>query len=735
MSVKSPFGKVVINQMAMTEKWIWLPEERYPDRQKTIYSASAKDLSGGNFTVAEFCREYDFGCDVAEAKLRFSGDTEFRLYLNGEILATGPINVGGDFLFNEEPRSKHYASELTLNPGCQKLSFFAQVKMMPVAVNEYSRGHGGFMLSAELKLSDGRTKFIFTDETWSARLNRAFADPERAWETDEKIKFSRPFCYNQELDTDAFGPAQPVDNIWHCETAPIHLRSEEILRPDCGGAFTVAPGEKKTVELRYDMIHAGFVTLNVQAKGPVEIHLDCLETEVVCAHYDLRFVRDDHYRALQVQSVGLYRITAENHSGCEAVIDPYLTATYYPVFSEAKTVTGDKDLNLVMDVCRHTLKYCRQMIHIDGPTHNEPLACTGDYYIESLMTAMSFGDMSLAEFDVERTAELLRVHDGRMFHTTYSLIWVQMLWDVYRITGNRTLLNGCLDALTLLLDRFETYIGENGLIETPPDFMFVDWIYIDEISMHHPPKALGQTCLCAFYHGALLTAAKIYRELGREGDAIHCEANAADLNSAVNALLYDSEKGLYFDGLNTPTPEELLYRYMPQNIEKRYYMPHSNILCALYGLCDDETGRRLIRAVVADREWGAIQPYFMHFLLQAIDRLDLRDECTLAVLENWKAPILTCPRGLVEGFIPPEPTYSFDHSHAWSGTPLYTIPKHLLGLEILEPGYKKIRLNPTLMGLESARAEVPTPFGTIIAEMEAGREPAFTIPDGIEVVF
>jgi YihY family inner membrane protein len=245
------------------------------------------------------------------------------------------------------------------------------------------------------------------------------------------------------------------------------------------------------------------------------------------------------------------------------------------------------------------------------------------------------------------------------------------------------------EVFSILLDRFAGYVGENGLIETPPDFMFVDWIYIDEISMHHPPKALGQTCLCAFYHGALLTAAKIFRELGREGDAIHCEANAASLKAAVNALLYDSEKGLYFDGLNTPTPEELLYRYMPQNIEKRYYMPHSNILCALYGLCDDETGRRLIRAVVADKEWGAIQPYFMHFLLQAIDRLDLRDQCTLSVLENWKAPILACPRGLVEGFIPPEPTYSFDHSHAWSGTPLYTIPSIRWALKSSNPAIRK----------------------------------------------
>lgn len=703
--------------MPMTEKWIWLPAERYPDRQQNHFTAESSKRFG-RCTVAEFRRDYDFGCDVTEAHLRFSGDTEFRLYLNGEILATGPASVGGDFLYNDEPRSKHYATELNVRPCAKTLSFFAQVKTPPVGINEYSRGRGGFMLSARLTLADGRTKFVYTDGTWLCRVNRAFAAPG---------------CWNQSLDAEAFVLAAPVDNIWHCETAPIPPRTEAVVRPKVG-SIALAPGEEKTVELEFDMIHAGFVSVDVKAAGAVNISLDCIETEPVCSHYDLTFCKNGSFRGFQLQSAGLYRITAVNRSKTEAVIEPYMIATHYPVNGCAKTVTSDPELNQVLDVCRHTLKYCRQMIHLDSPKHSEPLACTGDYYIESLMTAMSFGDMSLAEFDVERTAELLRVHDGRMFHTTYSLIWVQMLWKVYEITGSRTLLERSLDALTLLLDRFETYVGDNGLIESPPDYMFVDWIYIDGISMHHPPKALGQTCLCAFYFGALKTAAKVYRALGLKADAAHCEQNAESLREAVNLNLYDAEKGLYFDGLNTPTPEHLLYRYMPQNVEKRYYMPHSNILCALYGLCDSETARRLIRKVVSDRKWGAIQPYFAHFLLEAVDRLDLRDECTLSILENWKEPVRECPKGLVEGFIPPEPTYSFDHSHAWGGTPLYSLPKQLTGLEILEPGYQKVRLNPSLMGLESARAEVPTPYGLIIVEMQKDCAPQITAPDEIEII-
>jgi len=709
--------------MGFMENWIWVSGDIYPEMQRTVFSATegaAADFYRENgYCVAEFIREYEFDAEVDKAYLRFSGDTEFRLDLNGETIATGPANVGGDFLYNEMPRSKHYAFELNLNPGTRRLAFFARVKLMPVAINEYSRGRGGFMLTARLTLKDGSVKYICTDETWQGRINRAYV---------------RPYHYDQSLDNEKFMPATAVDNIWHCETAPIRVRTEEDIKPVSMYEITVPAGETVCADAEFDMIYGGFACVDVEAQGKVDVEFDSMETDVSVGHYDLHFAGNDSFRGLQLISVGLYRMRITNFSGAPAVIRPHMVATYYPVDMCAETYTDDEDMNLVLDVCRHTLKYCRQMIHLDSPKHSEPLACTGDYYIESLMTAMSFGDMALAKFDIERTAELMRVHDGRMFHTTYSLIWVMMLWDVYRLTGDMDMLISCEDALHLLLDRFATYMGENGLVENPPDYMFVDWIYIDGISMHHPPKALGQTVLCAFLHGALRTAEKIYTALGSCTDAAACAARADALKDAMNRLLYDREKGLYFDGLNTPTPEDMLYQYLPQNVEKRYYMPHSNILCALYGVCDDETARRLIRRVVNDAEWGMCQPYFKHFLLEAIFRLGLRDELSLKVMEDWKAPVKDCPKGLVEGFIVPEPTYSFDHSHAWGGTPLWSLPRALMGLDILEPGMKKIRLVPSLLGLERAHVEIPTPMGMIKADMEKGKEPLITVPEGICVV-
>ncbi len=702
----------------LPEKWIWLDNEKYPDSQTTVYSGFSKQKDAlGNYTVAEFKNKYSFNGKVKSCFLRFSADTEFILYLNGEAIATGPVSVGGDFMYNDSPRPTHYATTLTVQPESNTLDFFARVKLMPVGINEYSAGRGGFMLGGLVTLEDGSEIIISTDEVWECRKNPAFCSPYKFDGRKKSPDYSR---------------ACAVNNIWKCVNAPIPPRTENTLSPE-NGSFSVLPQEEKAVFAEFSKIYAGFVLLSVKCSGIVKITVNCLETNEKGSCEEFVFDGDCDYRGFQLHSVGAYKITVKNCSDKNAEICAGLIATHYPVYSCESTRTSDKELNDVLDVCAHTLKICRQMIHLDSPRHSEPLACTGDYYIETLMTAFSFGDMTLAEFDIKRTAELLRYHDGEMFHTSYSLIWVQMLYDTYMFTGNKHLLFDCKDALLLLLKRFSSYLGENGIIEFAPNYMFIDWIYTDGISLHHPPKALGQTCLSMFYFGALETAAKIFSELSEPMLQSKCVADAKKLKKAINLNLFDSEKGLYFEGLNTPTPEKMIYQYLPQNVEKRYYRVHANILAAYFGVCEKECAKKLLRKVMTDDKLGDCQPYFKHFLLEAIYRNDMREEYTLDVLNSWKAAVKECSKGLVEGFIAPEPTYSFDHSHAWGGTPLYALPKALTGIEIIEPGYKKVSFSPSLLGLFNADINIPTPFGTITCCLEKGAEPKITVPDGIAI--
>ncbi|MBQ4087612.1 MAG: hypothetical protein IJC78_05130 [Clostridia bacterium] len=703
--------------MSYIENWIWLPGTLYPEKQTTKYSAFLPGMEE-SYAVAEFQRTYRFGKVVEKALLRFSGDTEFCLELNGKVIATGPATVEGDFVGNEKPRPNFYATELSVAPNRDTLAFYALVKQMPVRICEYSMGHGGFMLTGEIVFSDGTKTVICTDESWQVRLNGAY---------------TKPFYYDGRIKPDAYVSAEVVRNIWKTTTAPLAVRTEQELIPEGEYSIVLASGEKRETELELPMIYAGFLHVVAETEEELEAEIVSVETvrERICETFVFSGYTD--YRSLQLHSAGKLIVRAKNNGEKSAKLTVTFIETHYPILQEAKTVTSDEELNQLLSVSAHALKICRQLHHLDSPAHVEPLACTGDYYIETLMNLFAYGDMSLSAFDVQRTAELLRHNDGRMFHTTYSLIWVRMLYDVYMITGNKSLLKKCEDALVLLLNRFETYIGENGLIETPPDFMFVDWIYIDGLSMHHPPKALGQTVLNLFYFSALGYAAKVFEQLGEPAMASDCLVKQKKLQMSVNTLLYDAEKGLYFEGLNTKTPEDLLYEYMPQNVEKRYYLPQSNILAAYVGICDRDTACKLIDKVMSGACNGDYQPYFAHFLMEAIFENGMRETYTLKELEKWKPSIKECSKGLVEGFHAPEPTYQFDHSHAWAGTPLYSLPRALLGLRILKPGMKELSLSPSLLGLEYAKVELTTPYGMVVCEWDEQGAPHITHPEEIKI--
>ena len=61
--------------------------------------------------------------------------------------------------------------------------------------------------------------------------------------------------------------------------------------------------------------------------------------------------------------------------------------------------------------------------------------------------------------------------------------------------------------------------------------------------------------------------------------------------------------------------------------------------------------------------------------------------------------------------------------------------KALLGIDILEAGYRKIRLDPSLLGLEAASVEIPTPFGKISCIMKKGEKIKLNVPKEITVEY
>ncbi len=696
--------------------WIWLSPAEYPAYQNNLTTImNMQDgLYGGGLTycVAEFRKMLGSGSRIEKAMLSVSADSFFQLYANGAWVGLGPAAAGGDFLC-KGTAPHHYKNKYEIAVNADALELVIRVRLQPEMLTDYSRGHGGLFAAVTLVYTDGRTETVETDESWLARPDTACTGP---------------LHYDSRIPQAAFAPAVPVEDIWQAEDAPIPMLSLQTMGETCAA---LAPGEKKAIRLELPRIYGAYPCIKTDGSCDIVLHTRELDGQTPLDE-TLVFGQAGQYTSFRMHSLSLLDAELENTSDKPVSVTLSLVASWYPITEEGSFCTSDKGLNKVFDVCRHTLKICRQTLHLDSTSHQELMACTGDYYIESLMTLFCFGDLRLAKFDVMRTADLLVQQQGRMFHTTYSLIWVQMLRDLHHLTGDDALPRYCAPALDVLLDRFAGYIGDTGVLEHQPDHMFVDWTVIDGFSMHHPPKALGQAVLNAFYYKALTDAVLLYTTLQQTEKAEACKTRAAALAAAFEAAFWDEEMQLYCDGLGTPHGDGSLYS--PFNTNQRYFSKYPNILAAAYGLCSDDRARALLERITLSRELQDIQPYFMHYLLEALRRQGLFGKYGRALLQRWVEVVEECSKGLKEGWIAPEPTYSFDHSHAWGGTPAYQMPMAFLGLEVLAPGMKKLKLAPQLYWLERFDIAFPTAYGMVRVQKETGRPAVVTAPAEIEIL-
>ncbi len=682
---------------------IWLSSSVYPSLQET-YATIFSSRDGYSFCTAEFRRSYSFAENVKSAELVVSGDTRFYLYLNGEMIFAGPAAPGGDF-GNALPLEHHYATRFSIAPDCKKLDFHAVCYIAPDVMTDYSQGHGAFMLDAVITLENGEVHHISTGDDWEARYLRSQTS---VIELDLRIP------------NDEWLPAEVVENRWKLLESPLPRLHEEWI--GSSEKYKIPSGESRTIVVDIPRIWAGYFTFKADYDGECgecDITANLIEFAGDGAREHIVTVGSHTYRSLRLQSIGKIKLSVTNNSPSDLTLsDVGMYATYYPVTDDGGVVCSDEMLNKICDVAKHTLKICRQTIHLDSPTHQETLGCTGDYYIESLMTHFSFGDPTLQRFDVVRTARWLIQNNGKMFHTSYSLIWLQMAWDYYWYTADKSLLSEIWDAAVVLLERFNGYTDEGGLIENAPDYMFIDWVPVDDFNMHHPPKCAGQAALNAFYYKALCVMQDICGVLGRDGKKY--SSRAEKLKNSFS-IFFDSERGLYFSGKNGAYEPNM---WLPEDNGRVYYTKHANILAVLYGLCDEKMCAPIMEKVINDDSLIDVQPYFMHFLLEALDAAGLFEKYGIAQLHRFDIQVNECKKGFKEGW----GAFVGDYSHAWGGTALYKLPQKLLGFKMEKPGFEEISLKPQLFGLKWAKVDMPTPFGMLTCIRREGEATVIQCP-------
>lgn len=387
-------------------------------------------------------------------------------------------------------------------------------------------------------------------------------------------------------------------------------------------------------------------------------------------------------------------------------------STYQPT-QRAEFTCSDPLLNRIYEISQRTLLLCMEDTFTDCPSYEQTF-WVGDARNQALFACFSFGAYDLAQHSALLAARSLddlpliasQCPSGwDALIPSFSFLWGLSVWDIYLQSGDLNWLREIYPAAKANLETALLFCRDQGLFSAPT-WNFFDWTAIDQNqeTVLHNSLLLG---------GALTAGHQCALALGNEADAIFFQEARFKLLGSINRL-WDESAAAYRDAI------------LPGGSLSQQTCQHTSFLALLFD------------AIPANRKQAAIancltppptmtrvgSPNALFFLLSAIVKNGFPGEALKLIRSSWGAMIdagaLTCWETINQSnsrF----PTRS--HCHGWSSSPVYLLPQILFGLEIIEPGWRKISIKPNPLGLDYAKTRVCTPFGPLDMEWQ-------TQPDG-----
>jgi alpha-L-rhamnosidase len=221
----------------------------------------------------------------------------------------------------------------------------------------------------------------------------------------------------------------------------------------------------------------------------------------------------------------------------------------------------------------------------------------------------------------------------------------------------------------------------------------------------------------AFHAHALHLMSQIAGRVGRGDDAVTFARGARRVTDRINERLYDAGKGVYVDGEGTS-----------------HSSLHSNMFMLAFSLVPDDRKERVVEFVKS--RGMACSVYGAQHLLDAL-YLNGEAEHALGLMtathdRSWWNMIRAGSTMTLEAW---DIKYkkNLDWNHAWGAAPANIIPRYVVGVRPVEPGFKRIVVQPQPGTLASFDAIVPTPLGPVTVKYDPGVALEITAPDAMEV--
>ena len=406
-------------------------------------------------------------------------------------------------------------------------------------------------------------------------------------------------------------------------------------------------------------------------------------------------------------------------------------AVHYPFDENASSFeSSDTVLNAVWDICKYSIKattFCG--VYVDGDRERIPYE--GDAYINQL-----------GHYSVDREYTLARyTHEYLIRYPTWPTEWqlhsVMMAWEDYMYTGELQSLEtfyGDLCAKTLI-----DLARDDGLISTVSELCTT--AFERRLHLHNPRYDFGHglrdlvdwppgsfteegqgerdghemlpvnTVVNAFHYRALVLMSRIASALGRADDRQRFADQAARVKATINRLLFDHERGVYVDGEGS-----------------HHASLHSNMFILAFDLVPEERRQRVVSFVKS--RGMACSVYGAQFLLKALYLSD-EDAFALDLMtarhdRSWWNMIQVGSTMTLEAW-----DWKYKNNlywnHAWGAAPANIIPRFLMGVRPLEPGFCKILIQPRPGTIARAEMKLPTIQGTVTVRFENHPKESFVL--------
>ena len=391
-----------------------------------------------------------------------------------------------------------------------------------------------------------------------------------------------------------------------------------------------------------------------------------------------------------------------------------------PLDAAGRFECSDERLNRIWQVGADTVALCMQDFLWDGPKRDR-LVWMGDLHPEVAVVSAVWGAHPIVPQSLDWVRDSTPLPDWMNGIGSYSMWWVIIQRDWFWHHGDRAYLESqrayLLDLLPLLIEQ----IGADGSVAWR-GAQFLDW------PSSAQPDAVSAG-LVALLVMALRAGEQVCQVLGEVATQNRCREALARLQKAPVSVPRNSKQAcslLALSGLHDAgvINAEVLAQQPLQGLSTFYgfYVLQARALAGDYG-----GALEVIR-----RYWGAMldlgaTSFWEHFELDWAHNAARIDEIPR---ENQRDLHRDCGAYCYQG-------YRHSLCHGWAAGPTAWLSEHVLGVQVLEAGARKIRLAPHLGDLDWAQGAFPTPNGPLHVWHQRVRgkiETRFEAPEGVEVV-